>query len=62
MPLVDEEDRPIPKLPRKLDDMSVAELGAFIAACEARIAEARNVIRAKQSARGAADSFFKKRG
>jgi uncharacterized small protein (DUF1192 family) len=62
MPLVDDDDRPIPKLPRKLDDMSVAELDAFIAACEGKIAEAQAVIRRKQGARGAADAIFKKKG
>ena len=56
-----EEDLlPIPKTPRKLEDMSLEELETFIAACENKIAEAHAMIDAKHGARGDADRFFKK--
>ncbi|MDA0262037.1 MAG: DUF1192 family protein [Proteobacteria bacterium] len=58
---MNEEDLlPTPKAPRKLEEMSVAELVDFIAACRSQIAEAQAVIDAKHGARGDADAIFKK--
>lgn len=55
----DEELLPTPKLPRKLEEMSIEELENLIAACEAQIVEAQETIAAKQGARGDADAVFK---
>lgn len=55
-----EEPLPIPKPPRKLEEMSIEELTNLIAACEVQIAEAQETIAAKQGARGDADAVFKK--
>lgn len=45
--------------PPVLERMSVKELNDYVAELEAAIARAREVIKAKQQARGAADSVFR---
>jgi uncharacterized small protein (DUF1192 family) len=55
----DEAEKRKPALP-KFDTMSIEGLEERIAELEAEIATIRGVIRGKQAARGAADSFFKK--
>lgn len=46
--------------PPKFDVMSIEDLESRIADLEAEIVTIRGVIRQKQAARGAADTFFKK--
>lgn len=48
-----------PQMP-KFELMSIEDLQARIAALEEEIGVIREVIRQKESARGAADSFFRK--
>jgi uncharacterized small protein (DUF1192 family) len=55
----DEAEKRKPALP-KFDTMSIEGLEERIAELEAEIATIRGVIKSKQAARGAADSFFKK--
>lgn len=58
---MDAEDfLPTPKPPRKLEEMSLEELESLIAACEAQIAVAQEMIDTKHGARGDADAVFKK--
>jgi len=46
--------------PPKFETMSIEALETRIVDLEAEIATIRDVIKSKQAARGAADSFFKK--
>lgn len=55
----DEAERRKPALP-KFEIMSIEDLQARIADLEAEIATIREVIKGKEAARGAADTFFKK--
>lgn len=55
----DEAEKRKPALP-KYETMSIESLEERILELEAEIAMIRDVIKAKQAARGAADSFFKK--
>jgi uncharacterized small protein (DUF1192 family) len=55
----DEAQTRKPALP-KFDVMSIEDLESRIADLEAEIETIRGVIKAKQAARGAADTFFKK--
>ena len=48
--------------PKNLHIMGIAELNDYIADLKAEIERAEAMIESKQSARGAADSFFKKPG
>jgi len=55
----DEAQSRKPALP-KFEVMSIEDLEGRIALLEAEIATIRDVIKGKQAARGAADTFFKK--
>jgi uncharacterized small protein (DUF1192 family) len=46
--------------PARLDTLSIAEVEAYIAHCEAEIGRARNEIDSRQSHRGAAEALFRK--
>jgi len=46
--------------PRNLEPLSVAELGAYIAALQSEIERANQAITAKQSHRSGAEALFKK--
>lgn len=60
MDLDDLEPRaPEPK-PKDLESMSIEALGDYIAELEAEIARAREMIAAKEAARGGADAVFRK--
>ncbi len=54
-----EPRKPKPQ-PRKLDEMSISDLGDYIAELEAEIARVRQAISAKEAARQGASTFFKK--
>ena len=58
----DDLEPPKPKSvePADLEVMSIEALEEYIAEREAEIARARDAIRKKQSARGVAETFFKK--
>lgn len=55
----DEAEKRKPALP-KFETMSIEDLQERITDLEAEIATIREVIKGKQAARGAADTFFKK--
>ena len=56
----DDLEPPKPKhVAPKLEEMSIEDLEEYIAELEATIGRAREVIRDKEIARGAADSVFK---
>ncbi len=58
--MMDEEEVRRPQLERpNLEVMGIAELEAYIADLEGEIARAREMIGAKTSHRGTAESFFK---
>ena len=60
--MMDDEDsrRPMRVERMKLDALSVADLRAYIGELEAEMARAEAAITQKDSARGLADSFFRK--
>ena len=61
--MLTEDDEPRPKYrlaPLPLDQLSVAELQAYVAELAAEIARAEAAISRKQSHRNAADSVFKR--
>ena len=64
MPLIDEDDRPRPKITHEigqnLDLLSVAELEARIALMKGEIARLEADIARKRSSRSAADQVFKR--
>jgi uncharacterized small protein (DUF1192 family) len=64
MPLIDEEDRPKPKLAHEIGQdltlLSVAELESRIALLQGEIARLEADIARKRSTRAAADQFFKR--
>lgn len=47
-------------VPARLDTLSITEVEAYIAHCEAEIGRARAEIDARQSHRGAAEALFRK--
>jgi uncharacterized small protein (DUF1192 family) len=47
-------------LPARLEDLSIAELNAYIAHCESEIGRARAEIDSRDSHRGAAEALFRK--
>jgi Uncharacterized small protein containing a coiled-coil domain len=60
---MEEEDfqpRTKPTQPKPLDQLSVAELEAYIARLEAEIARAKSAIAAKKAHRSGADTLFRK--
>ncbi|MBY0338929.1 MAG: DUF1192 domain-containing protein [Acetobacteraceae bacterium] len=61
--MFEEEARPRPSdgfEPRKLDNLGVEELRAYIAALQAEIARAEQAIAARDAQKKAADLFFRK--
>lgn len=55
-----EPKRPTLGAPKDLEAMSIEALGDYITELEAEIDRVRAMITSKETARGAADAFFKK--
>jgi uncharacterized small protein (DUF1192 family) len=55
----DLEPRNTPKKPRPLDDMSIGDLEAYVAALRAEIARVEAAIEAKKAHKAAMDALFK---
>mgnify|MGYP003700472363 CR=1 FL=1 len=62
MAIFDDDEPPKPKglVPRDLEPMSVEALEDYVAELQTEIERVKTKIDAKQSARGAAEGFFKK--
>jgi len=60
MDLDDLMPRNQPPKPKDLSNLSISDLHDYIAAMEAEIARARDMIRSKEASRAGAEAFFKR--
>lgn len=62
MAIFEDDEPPKPKglVPKDLDEMSIEALEDYVAELQTEIERVKTKVAAKQEARGAADSFFKR--